>query len=139
MHKDIPYKNNPMGYYEAFNNIVPISASIYPGGTINGETVGSEFHFYCDIPENTGLVIVDWGDGNKDEYTTSKISHTYSTSQKYTVNIKGNYTKLRFGTLLDTDPNYDSSDSESAKLLTYINIKTSDCRINKWKITYRLY
>lgn len=123
MHNDIPYKNNPMGYYTELNNIQPVRAFVSPGHTFNNETVGLEFHFYCDFLDNNKVVLVDWGDGSVGEYDTNKISHTYSSKNNYEINIKGNYIKLRFGTLLSDDPNYDTNDIESAKLLTDVNME----------------
>ena len=114
MHKDIPYKNNPMGYYTELNNIQPFRAFVSPGHTFNNETLGLEFHFYCDFLDNNKVVLVDWGDGSVGEYDTNKISHTYYSKNNYEIKIKGNYIKLRFGTLLNDDPDYDSNDIKSA-------------------------
>ena len=86
MHNDIPYKNNPMGYYTELNNIQPFRAFVSPGHTFNNETVGLEFHFYCDFLDNNKVVLVDWGDGSV-EYdiagTDLNITHDYLDNGDY--------------------------------------------------------
>ena len=44
---------------------------------------------------HSGVVIIDWSDGNTDTYEDNSISHTYNTSDNYTIEIIGNIKSIK--------------------------------------------
>ena len=55
------------------------------------------------FPGETYDYTVDWGDGNTDTGVSGNITHTYATSETYTVSISGVFPRIYFETAGDKD------------------------------------
>lgn len=62
--------------------------------TVTGDSFGT---YSSDSFTYDGNVLVDYGDGSTETYDGSRLSHTYSSSGTYTVNVYGDITALNNG------------------------------------------